>query len=109
MHNIIIIKAQSQFLFLKDKVKERYRMKKWELKSNGPGRDRTNNLLHTGQLRYYLRHWDDDFLQTQTDTNRSQFFNFPKSPPSTIFTQADNINLSIEANAWRFYMFNMWI
>ena len=54
-------------------------MKKWERKNNGPGRDRTDNLLHTGQLRYHLRHWDDDFLQTVTDTNRSQFFNFPKS------------------------------
>ena len=79
-------------------------MKKWERKNNGPGRDRTDNLLHTGQLRYHLRHWDDDFIRTLTDTQSFSIFIFPQNPPSALLSQADNAILSIEANARMFYM-----
>ena len=54
--------------------------KTWERKNNGTGRNRTDNLLLTGQLRYHLRHWDGDSLQTLSATNLLNFIFFPKSP-----------------------------
>ena len=44
-----------------ERVGESEGKKKQERKNNGPDRVRTDNLLHTGQLRYHLRHWDADF------------------------------------------------
>ena len=80
MNNTIIINVQSQFLKDKEREGKRIRRRNENEKITAQIGIEPTTFCIPGSYPTICATGMTNFLQTLTDTNRSQFFYFPKSP-----------------------------